>query len=110
MSFDDNVKIETLSPGDGTNFPKSGQKVSCHYTLRLKGDDKVIDSSHSRGKPFEFVIGKGNVIRGWDEGLLKVSKGQKCRFTIQPEYGYGANGAGNVIPPNAVLEFEVEFL
>ena len=73
-------------------------------------DGSVFDSSHKRGRPFQFVIGVGQVIRGWDEGVAQMSLGEKAKLFISSDYGYGARGAGNVIPPNADLIFEVELL
>lgn len=85
--------------------------MSVHYTGYLDDvNGKKFDSSVDRGQPLEFTVGIGQVIRGWDEGLLTMSKGEKAVLTISPEYGYGARGAGGVIPPNATLAFEVELL
>ena len=68
------------------------------------------DSSYDRGQPLEFVVGAGQVIKGWDEGFLKLSVGSKARLTCPPEFAYGAAGAGGVIPPNATLIFDVELV
>jgi len=103
------VEIETLQEGDKTTFPKAGQKVTCHYVLTLT-NGKKIDSSRDRGSPFEFNIGRGEVIQGWDEGLMKISKGQRAKLTIPSEMGYGAKGVPGCIPPNSVLIFDVELL
>lgn len=103
------VDIETLKEGDGTTFPKAGQKVTCHYVLTLT-NGKKIDSSRDRGSPFEFNIGKGEVIQGWDEGLMKVSVGQRAKLTISPDMGYGAKGVPGCIPPNSALIFDVELI
>jgi len=103
------VTVDTLVPGDGKTFPKKGQTVVVHYTGTLTSGKKF-DSSKDRGKPFEFKIGQGQVIKGWDEGVAQMSVGQKANLTCTPDYGYGAAGAGNVIPPNATLIFEVELL
>lgn len=103
------VDIETLKEGDGTTFPKAGQKVTCHYVLTLT-NGKKIDSSRDRGSPFEFNIGKGEVIQGWDEGLMKVSVGQRAKLTISPDMGYGAKGVPGCIPPNSPLIFDVELI
>lgn len=85
-----------------------GQKASVHYTGTLE-DGTVFDSSRERG-PFQFEIGRGMVIRGWDEGLLEMRVGGKRKLVIPPDLAYGERGAGGKIPPNAVLTFEIELL
>jgi len=94
--------------GNG-NSAAAGQRVSVHYTGWLT-DGKKFDSSKDRGQPFMFALGRGEVIRGWDEGVSGMKVGGKRKLTIPPELGYGARGAGGVIPPNATLVFEVELL
>ena len=100
--------FEELVVGTG-NAAASGQKVSVHYTGWLTNGTKF-DSSKDRGEPFVFPLGKGHVIKGWDEGVAGMKVGGKRKLTIPPALGYGARGAGGVIPPNATLVFEVELL
>ena len=93
--------------------PKAGQKVSVHYTGWLDGNGKPgkkFDSSRDRGTPFSFTLGAGQVIAGWDTGVATMKTGGKRRLVIPPEQGYGARGAGGVIPPNATLIFDVELI
>jgi len=101
------VKVDTTKAGDGQNYPKAGQTVVVHYTGTLTNGTKF-DSSRDRGKHFEFKIGMGQVIKGWDEGVAKMSKGEQATLTISPDYGYGPSGVGGVIPGNATLIFDVE--
>eukprot|EP00667_Euglena_gracilis_P023484 EG_transcript_26519 len=104
------VAIETTTPGDGVTYPQPGDTVRVHYTGRLESGEEF-DSSVKRGEPFSFQIGRQRVIRGWDEGLQKLSKGEQARVTIQPEYAYGRKGTpGGPIPPNAVLTFDVHLI
>jgi peptidylprolyl isomerase len=106
------LKIEDTKVGDGAS-PATGQTCVMHYTGWLyengqKG--RKFDSSVDRGDPFEFPIGTGRVIKGWDEGVASMKVGGKRTLIIPPELGYGARGAGGVIPPNATLIFDVELL
>jgi peptidylprolyl isomerase len=94
--------------GDGQS-PKAGQTVSVHYKGSLT-DGTVFDDSISRGQPIEFPIGMGRVISGWDEGILLLKVGGKARLVIPSDLGYGEQGAGGVIPPNATLIFDVELV
>jgi len=89
--------------------PSKGKRVKVHYTGRLTNGNKF-DSSVDRGQPFEFTIGIGQVIRGWDEGVMSMKVGGKRTLTIPSELGYGKQGAGATIPPNAELIFDVELL
>lgn len=100
--------IEELVEGDGA-IATAGQTVSVHYTGWLT-DGTKFDSSKDRNEPFEFALGKGWVIRGWDEGVQGMKIGGTRKLTIPADLGYGARGAGGVIPPNATLVFEVELL
>src|SRR3954469_3271804 len=102
------LAIEDLVVGDGATAT-AGQQVSVHYTGWLQ-DGKKFDSSKDRGQPFMFSLGRGEVIRGWDEGVSGMKVGGKRKLTIPAELGYGSRGAGGVIPPNATLLFEVELL
>lgn len=104
------VTKDILTPGDGETFPKKGDQLTMHYTGTLASNGKQFDSSVSRGKPFQFVIGIGQVIQGWDDGVMKMSLGEKCMLHISSDYGYGSQGAPGAIPPNADLNFEVELL
>lgn len=105
---DSGLKYEELVEGDGA-VAAAGQQVSVHYTGWLT-DGKKFDSSVDRNQPFDFALGRGQVIRGWDEGVAGMKVGGKRKLTIPPQLGYGARGAGGVIPPNATLVFEVELL
>ena len=80
------------------------------YSGTLAYNGTKFDASRDRGRPFQFTIGIGQVIRGWDEGVVQMSLGEKAMLNISSDYGYGARGAGGVIPPNADLKFEVELL
>ena len=100
--------IEDLSVGEGAEAV-AGKHVTVHYTGWLT-DGTKFDSSLDRNDPFDFPLGRGHVIRGWDEGVAGMKVGGKRKLTIPPEMGYGARGAGGVIPPNATLVFEVELL
>lgn len=102
------LQYEDVRLGDG-GTAQAGQTVSVHYTGWLT-DGKKFDSSRDRGQPFSFDLGKRRVIAGWDEGVAGMQVGGVRKLTIPPQLGYGARGAGKVIPPNATLVFEVELL
>jgi FKBP-type peptidyl-prolyl cis-trans isomerase FkpA len=110
---DSGLQFQDLVVGTGASAA-SGQQVSVHYTGWLQNPDgsagKKFDSSVDRGQPFEFPLGAGRVIRGWDEGVAGMKIGGKRRLIIPAALGYGARGAGGVIPPNATLIFDVELL
>ena len=102
------MQIETIKTGDGP-AAASGQQVGVHDTGKLT-DGTVFDSSRTRGEPFFFILGQGQVIQGWEQGVLGMTVGEQRVLTIPPELGYGARGAGGVIPPNATLVFDVELI
>lgn len=103
------VDVEVLSPGDGQTFPKTGQTVVVHYTGTLN-NGKIFDSSRDRGVPFKFRIGKGEVIKGWDQGVAQMCVGERARLICSPDFAYGSRGHPGVIPPDSTLIFDVELL
>jgi peptidylprolyl isomerase len=112
MTTASGLQITDSVAGTGVS-PKTGQTCVMHYTgwLYVNGaKGKKFDSSVDRGQPFEFPIGTGRVIKGWDEGVATMKVGGKRTLIIPPALGYGAKGAGGVIPPNATLIFDVELL
>jgi FKBP-type peptidyl-prolyl cis-trans isomerase len=102
------MKIEDMKAGTGA-VAEAGKRVTVHYTGWLTNGTKF-DSSKDHGQPFNFQLGAGQVIKGWDQGVAGMKVGGMRKLTIPPSLGYGANGTGGVIPPNATLVFEVELL
>jgi FKBP-type peptidyl-prolyl cis-trans isomerase len=105
----DDLHIETVRPGSGDAEAKTGNRVTVHYVGTLT-DGKKFDSSRDRGQGFKFTLGKGEVIKGWDQGVPGMKIGEVRKLTIPPHLAYGARGFPPVIPPNATLQFEVELL
>lgn len=108
MTTDSGLQYVVIAEGDGAS-PQPGNRVFVHYVGTLE-DGTKFDSSRDRGKPFNFTIGRGQVIKGWDEGVAMMQVGDRRKLIIPPDLGYGARGAGGVIPPNATLIFDVELL
>jgi len=106
------VQYRDVAVGEGAT-PTAGQKVNVHYTGWLDDQGKPgkkFDSSRDRGAPFSFTLGRGEVISGWDLGVATMQVGGRRTLVLSPNHGYGARGAGGVIPPNATLIFDVELL
>ena len=108
VTTDSGLQYEDIVEGTGA-MPQKGQRVTVHYTGTLE-DGTKFDSSRDRNRPFSFTIGVGQVIKGWDEGVSTMRVGGQRKLIIPPELGYGARGAGGIIPPNATLLFDVELL
>jgi len=108
ITTESGLTYEDISEGEGAAV-EGGQTVSVHYTGWLT-DGVKFDSSKDRDQPFQFPLGAGHVIKGWDEGVQGMKTGGVRKLMIPPQLGYGAHGAGGVIPPNATLVFEVELL
>tara|TARA_Y100000593_G_C4283926_1_gene324327 strand:+ start:929 stop:1327 length:399 start_codon:yes stop_codon:yes gene_type:complete len=106
--LDSGLTIIVHHEGKG-GYPQYNERVEAEYTGFLE-DGTVFDSTQNKNEPFKFLVGRGRVIKGWDEGFQKIKVGTKATFIIPPELGYGTNGAGGVIPPNATLFFQVELL
>jgi len=99
---------EVITPGNSGEHPTAGMVVKVHYTGKIASTGEVFDSSVTRGRLFEFPLGQGRVIQGWDDGVIQMEKGEKCILRIPAAMGYGAAGSSPAIPPDADLDFEVE--
>ncbi len=108
VTTDSGLQYVVITEGEGA-APQTGNRVFVHYVGTLE-DGTKFDSSRDRGRPFDFVLGQGQVIKGWDEGVGMMKVGDRRKLIIPPDLGYGARGAGGVIPPNATLIFDVELL
>jgi FKBP-type peptidyl-prolyl cis-trans isomerase len=103
------LEIKTTQEGTGSRAVKTGDTIDVYYTGKLT-DGKTFDSNVGSGKPFEFTVGAGMVIQGWEQGFIGAKVGEKRTLTIPSNLGYGTAGAGGVIPPNAILIFDVELV
>lgn len=109
VTTESGLQYVDLEEGMGPKVLK-GDVVEVHYVGWLPGSDRAFDSSHARGRPFRFEVGAGDVIEGWDEGVAGMQVGGKRRLLVPPELGYGKRGAGQAIPPDATLLFEIELV
>ncbi|KAF2681177.1 hypothetical protein K458DRAFT_391974 [Lentithecium fluviatile CBS 122367] len=105
----EHLKTEVLTPAECSRKTKAGDKINVHYRGTLESDGSEFDASYNRGQPLSFTVGQGQVIKGWDQGLLDMCPGEKRKLTIQPEWAYGSRAMGP-IPANAVLVFESELV
>ena len=106
---EENISIEVLFPGDNERFPLKGEIICCHYTSYL-ADGTEFDSSRHRGHHFEFVLGSGQVIKGWDRAVLKMSFGERAMVSVSPKYAYGSRGLPPIIKPHSALRFDIELI
>ena len=104
------VEVKIIDPGDALFYPQQGDTLSVHYIGRVKRDGTVFDNSYDRGTTIYFILGAGQVIEGWEEVLPKMCRGQKVLATVPPELAYGHKGYPPLIPPHAVLEYELELV
>ncbi|KAF2202508.1 hypothetical protein GQ43DRAFT_368974 [Delitschia confertaspora ATCC 74209] len=109
LALDKPLNIEVTTPAECTRKTKAGDRINVHYRGTLESDGSEFDASYNRGQPLAFVVGQGQVIKGWDQGLLDMCPGEKRKLTIQPEWAYGERGVGP-IPSNSVLIFETELV
>jgi len=109
LALDKPLNIEVTTPAECTRKTQAGDKIDVHYRGTLESDGTEFDASYNRGQPLSFVVGKGQVIKGWDQGLLDMCPGEKRKLTIQPDWAYGARAMGP-IPANSVLVFETELV
>merc|ERR1719198_968847 len=103
------VHLKVLHKGDGETFPATGDRLTVHYVGTLE-DGTQFDSSRDRDEPFQFTVGVGEVIKGWDVGMKKMSVGERAVLHVPSDMAYGEDGAGGVIPPDADLDFDVELI
>ncbi|KAH3910883.1 peptidylprolyl isomerase [Parastagonospora nodorum] len=106
---DVHLKTEVVVPVECNRKTVAGDQISVHYRGTLESDGSEFDASYNRGQPLDFTVGQGQVIKGWDQGLLDMCPGEKRKLTIQPDWAYGSRGAGP-IPANSVLIFETELV
>eukprot|EP00440_Ansanella_granifera_P056552 gb/GFBE01061299.1/.p1 GENE.gb/GFBE01061299.1/~~gb/GFBE01061299.1/.p1 ORF type:complete len:168 (+),score=55.15 gb/GFBE01061299.1/:1-504(+) len=106
------VEVETLKPGTGKTFPQNGNDLKVHYTGTFASNGNQFDSSRDRGRPLSFVLGTQEVIKGWEEGFLKMSLGERAKLHISADFAYGDKGYGDcsIIGPNEDLIFDVELI
>ncbi|KAF2834319.1 hypothetical protein M501DRAFT_990408 [Patellaria atrata CBS 101060] len=109
FALDKPLNIEVTHKVECSRKTKAGDRVDVHYRGTLESDGSEFDASYNRGQPFTFIVGNGQVIKGWDQGLLDMCPGEKRKLTIQPEYGYGSRDMGP-IPADSVLIFETELV
>ncbi|KAH7079186.1 hypothetical protein BKA63DRAFT_563832 [Paraphoma chrysanthemicola] len=105
----EHLKTEVTIPAECSRKTIAGDKIHVHYRGTLEKDGSEFDASYNRGQPLSFTVGQGQVIKGWDQGLLDMCPGEKRKLTIQPDWAYGSRGAGP-IPANSVLIFETELV
>ena len=107
------LKVETLTSGDGINYPKEGQSVTVHYCAYIGSECKQnakFDSTRDRGKPFKFKLGVGQVIKGLDDGVAQLSIGERAKIIVPPRLGYGKDGFPSLVGPNEVLTFDCDLV